>query len=35
VLPLFGLDLLELARAVAVPDVPGQIIQAVLVPGRG
>jgi hypothetical protein len=30
VLPLFGLDLLELARAVAEPDLPGKVIAAVL-----
>jgi hypothetical protein len=30
VLPLFGLDLLALARAVAAPDLPGKLIAAVL-----
>jgi hypothetical protein len=35
VLPLFGVDLLELARAVAAPDLPGRLIAAVLGPGRG
>ena len=34
-LPLFGLDLLDLARAVAAPDVPGRVIEAVLGAGRG
>jgi hypothetical protein len=32
---LFGLDLLELARAVAALDVPGRLIEAVLGSGRG
>jgi hypothetical protein len=31
-LPIFGLDLLELARAVAAPDLPGQAISMLLGP---
>jgi hypothetical protein len=32
VLPVFGLDLLDLARAVAAPDLPGKLIAAVFGP---